>query len=534
MYLRRSSFNRFAGLIVALVLLLSSGGVFGDVRLPAVIGDNMVLQRGMQVPIWGWADAGERVKVSGSWGSESWEGTAGQDGKWMVRIEVPAAGGPYEMTVSGKNSVTVKNVLVGEVWVCSGQSNMQMGVGLVNNARREIANANYPEIRLFDVPLKSAGEPADDVEAEWRICSSKNISTDNIWEGWPRGFSAVAYFFGREIHKDLGVPVGLIASSWGGTRIEPWTPPEGFESVPAISDIWKESEKEIAVYKEATAEEIVKFEEWAVGAKSALVGGKVISAPPPWPKHPLDSNKKPTGLYNGMIYPLVPFGIRGALWYQGEANLGEGMLYHEKMKALIGGWRKVWGQGDFPFYYVQLAPFRYRWGPPQPYRLAEIWEAQVASLSIPNTGMAVTVDISDLEDIHPKNKQEVGRRLALWALAKTYGRCEVVYSGPLYKSMAVEGEKVRISFEHVGGGLRTSDGREPDWFEIAGADGKFIKGEAKIEGETVVVRSDKVKEPMAVRFGWHEEAEPSLMNKEGLPVSPFRTDDWCGITAEKR
>jgi sialate O-acetylesterase len=444
----------------------------------------------------------------------------------MVKIEVPPAGGPYEMTISGKNTVPVKNVLVGEVWVCSGQSNMQMGVGLVNNARSEIANANYPQIRLFDVPLKSAGEPQDDVEAKWQVCSSKNISTDNIWESWPKGFSAVAYFFGREIHKELGVPVGLIATSWGGTRIEPWTPPEGFESVPAVSDIWKESQKEVAVYKEATAEAIAKFEQWAAGAKSALVNGKVVFKPPAWPKHPLDSHKKPTGLYNAMIHPLVPFGIRGALWYQGEANLSDGMLYHKKMKALIGGWRKVWGQGDFTFYYVQLAPFRYRWGPPQPYRLPEVWEAQVASLSIPNTGMAVTVDISDLEDIHPKNKQEVGRRLALWALAKTYDRCEVVHSGPLYKSMAVEGDKVRISFDYVGGGLRTSDGREPDWFEIAGADKNFVKAEAKIEGDTVVVWNEKVKEPSAVRFAWHEEAEPSLMNKDGLPASPFRTEAW--------
>ncbi len=529
----RNTFGRLACLTVALVLLFSSGEVFADVRLPSVIGDNMILQRGMQVPIWGWADTGESVKVSGSWGSESWEATAGRDGKWMVKIEVPPAGGPYEMTISGNNKLTVKNILIGEVWVCSGQSNMQMGVGLVNNARSEIANANYPEIRLFDVPLKSAGEPRDDVEAEWKVCSSKNISTDNIWESWPKGFSAVAYFFGREIHKGLDVPVGLIATSWGGTRIEPWTPPEGFKSVPVVSDIWKESEKEIAAYKEAAAEAIAKFEEWTADAKFALVGGKVISSPPVWPKHPLDSHKTPTGLYNAMIHPLVPFGIRGALWYQGEANLGDGMLYYEKMKALIGGWRKVWGQGDFPFYYVQLAPYRYRWGPPQPYRLPEIWKAQVASLSIPNTGMAATVDISDLEDIHPKNKQEVGRRLALWALAKTYGRSDLVYSGPLYKSMEVEGERVRITFEHVGGGLRTSDEREPDWFEIAGADKTFAKAEAKIEADTVVVWSEKVKEPSAVRFGWHEEAEPSLMNKEGLPASPFHTDGWPGTAMEK-
>jgi sialate O-acetylesterase len=530
---KQSNSDRLTKLIVISVFLLSSASVFGNVRLPAVISDNMVLQRGMEVPIWGWADAGERVSVSGSWSSESWEGTASKNGKWMVKVEVPAAGGPYEMTVSDKNTITVENILVGEVWVCSGQSNMQMGVGLVNNARSEIANANYPQIRLFDVPLKSAGEPQDDIEAKWQVCSSKNISTDNIWESWPKGFSAVAYFFGREIHKELGVPVGLIATSWAGTRIEPWTPPEGFESVPAVSDIWKESQKEVAVYKEATAEAIGKLEEWAADAKFALVAGKIVSTPPAWPKHPLDSHKKPTGLYNAMIYPLVPFGIRGALWYQGEANLGDGMLYHEKMKALIGGWRKVWGQGDFPFYYVQLAPYRYRWGPPQPYRLPEIWEAQVASLSIPNTGMAATVDISDLEDIHPKNKQEVGRRLALWALAKTYGRSDLVYSGPLYKSMSTEGKEVRVSFDHVGSGLRTGDGREPDWFEIAGADKAFVKAEARIEGDMVVVWSEEVNEPVAVRFGWHEEAEPTLMNKEGLPAIPFRSDGGRGIAADK-
>ncbi|MHC4418222.1 MAG: sialate O-acetylesterase, partial [Planctomycetota bacterium] len=241
-------------------------------------------------------------------------------------------------------------------------------------------------------------------------------------------------------------------------------------------------------------------------------------------EHPLKSSKKPTGLYNGMIHPLIPFGIRGAIWYQGEANLSDGMLYYDKMKALIGGWRQVWGQEDFPFYYVQLAPYRYRWGPPHPYRMPEMWEAQAASLAIANTGVAETVDISDLDDIHPKNKQEVGRRLSLWALAKTYGHEELVYRGPQYKSMAVEGDKIRVRFDYAGGGLRTSDGAPPKWFEVAGADGRYFWAEAKIEGDSVLVWSEKVARPVAVRFGWHEEAEPNLMNKEGLPAWPFRSE----------
>lgn len=518
-------FGRRVHLVFSLLLVLAGAvGALCDVKLPAVIGDNMVLQQGMDVPIWGWAEVGEKVKVSGSWAGRCREATADEQGKWMVKVESPDAGGPYEMSVVGKNTIEIKNILVGEVWVCSGQSNMEMGLGLVENARQEIARADYPHIRLFHVPLRASGKPEPDVEAEWKICSPKNISTDNIWEGWPRGFSAVAYFFGRQLHKELGIPVGLIGSSWGGSPIEPWTPPVGFKLVPKLSDILKGVEEAKAQYNEAAAEEIGRYEKWLAGSKFALVSGKVVSAPPPWPEHPLKSSKKPTGLYNGMIHPLIPFGIRGAIWYQGEANLSDGMLYYDKMKALIGGWRQVWGQGDFPFYYVQLAPYRYRWGPPQPYRMPEMWEAQAESLAIANTGVAATVDISDLDDIHPRNKQEVGRRLSLWALAKTYGREGLVYRGPQYKSMAVEGDKVRVRFECAGGGLRASDGAAPNWFEVAGADGQYFWAEAKIEGDSVLVWSEKVARPVAVRFAWHEEAEPNLMNKEGLPAWPFRSD----------
>ena len=496
-----------------------------DVTLPAVIGDNMVLQQDKDVPIWGWADPCEKIIIKFGVYSVAWGAIADKDGKWITRIgPLKGCNDPQQMTIQGENNqVTVNNILVGEVWVCSGQSNMEMGLGLIQNARQEIANANYPNIRLFHVPLGSSGCPESNVDAVWKPCTSKNISSDNIWEGWPKGFSAVAYFFGRQLHKKLDVPVGLIAASWGGTRIEPWTPPAGFSSVAELKDILKEIEQANLNYKKATKEAAVKFQAWARGS-NVISDDKPVPPPPAWPEHELNSHRKPTGLYNAMVHPLVPFAIRGAIWYQGEANLDDGMLYCEKMKALINGWRKVWEQDDFPFYFVQLAPYRYRWGPPAPYRLPVLWQAQLASLSIPNTGMAVTVDISDLDDIHPKNKQEVGRRLSLWALAKTYGLSDLVYSGPLYKAMTVEDGRIRISFDHTGTGLRTSDSRPPNWFEIAGADKNFVTAQAKIDGNTVLVWSDAVPRPVAVRFGWHEEAEPNLINKEGLPASPFHTD----------
>ena len=290
------------------------------------------------------------------------------------------------------------------------------------------------------------------------------------------------------MQQQLDVPVGLIGSNWGGTRIEPWTPPVGFQQVPALKEI---------------ADNLDKFP-----AKNA--DGKI-------------NHQSPLALYNGMIAPLVPYGIRGALWYQGESNNGEAMLYFEKKKALIAGWRSIWNKPDLPFYFVQLAPFRYGGDPKN---LAGIWEAQTATLSIPNTGMAVTVDISNLTDIHPKNKQDVGKRLALWALAQLYGKSDLVYSGPLYKSMAVEGNKIRLSFDHVGGGLVSRDGKPLNWFTIAGEDKNFVEAKAVIDGDSVVVSADSVANPVAVRFGWTQEAEPNLSNKAGLPASPFRTDKW--------
>lgn len=440
-----------------------------DVRLPHVFGSHMVLQRDAKLPVWGWADAGEEVTVQ--LGDEKQTATADADGKWSVKLSERKAGGPHRMTVTGNNKIELQDILIGEVWVCSGQSNMEWRVAVSDHPKEEIAAAKYPKIRLFHVQRRPSLKPIDDAEVEWKACTPQSIPS----------FTAVGYFFGRKLHKELDVPVGLIQSAWGGTRIEPWTPPVGFEQVEKLGGI-----------------------------------AKMVKERDPDGKKP--NQQQPSVLYNGMVHHLVPFAIRGAIWYQGESNRGEGMLYYEKMKALIGGWRSVWKQGDFPFLFVQLAPYRYRG---DELALPGIWEAQTAALKIKNTGMAVTTDIGNVNDIHPRNKQDVGKRLALWALANTYEKKDLVFSGPLYKSMAVEENRVRVKFDHVGGGLESRDGKPLSHFEVAGADGVFRKATAKIDDGEVIVSSDAVAKPTSVRFGWHQLAEPNLMNKAGLPASPF-------------
>ena len=484
------------------------------VRLPRVIGSDMVLQRDVPVPVWGWAEPGESVTCE--LGQAKATAVANAQGEWMVKLPAMPAGGPFEMEVRGQNTLKLTGILVGEVWLCSGQSNMEMGVAMSKNAKPEVEAADHPNIRLFLVPKKTSGRPLNDVEATWRVCSPATIAQG----GW-NGFSAVAYYFGREIQQTLKVPVGLIESSWGGTRIEPWTPPAGFAAVPALKAVGERVEQANADYTKALTAALEQTEAAVRAARQALADGKPLPPiPTPNVRHSLERNADPTSLYNAMIHPLVPFAIRGAIWYQGEANNGEGMLYCEKMKALIGGWRQVWQQGDFPFYYVQLAPYKYGLPPTQ---LPAIWNAQLAALSIPHTGMAVTTDIATLNDIHPPNKQEVGLRLALWALAKTYGKKEYVCSGPLYKGMKIEGGKIVVSFDHTGTGLDSMDDLDLTHFEIAGEDGKFVPAKAIMEGERVVVSAETVPAPTNVRFGWDQLAQPNLANKEGFPASPFNT-----------
>ncbi|MCG9129462.1 9-O-acetylesterase [Candidatus Poribacteria bacterium] len=506
--------------VISSMVLLSHLYAFGEVRLPRVFGSNMVLQRDMPVPIWGWACANENVTItlirdSNGETVSTLEVVADEKGDWKSELPSTEAGGPYTLTVDGGNTVKLSNILFGEVWVCSGQSNMEWPVNASDNSQDEIAAADYPNIRLFHIPRVASGLPMLDVDAQWRTTTPDNI----------RHFSAVAYYFGRHLYNQLDIPIGLINTSWGGTRIEPWTPPIGFDAIPALSSISDEINDIDTNYRAQLPEKITEIEEWISETKDAIENNSTVIQMPE-NIHPLTNSGRPTSLYNAMIYPIVPYAIRGALWYQGESNMPEGMMYHEKMKALISGWRDVWGQGEFPFYFVQLAPFNYGGQDDETERLARLWEAQSATLSVANTGMVVTTDVGNIRDIHPRNKQAVGLRLALWALGKTYGKNDIVYSGPLYKSMQVEGESIRCSFDHIGGGLTSSDDQSLTWFEIAGEDKQFYKANAVVDGDSVVVSSENVSSPVAVRFGWDQIAEPNLINKEGLPASPFRTDSW--------
>jgi sialate O-acetylesterase len=499
---------------VLAVLTVLAQAALADVRLPRIFGSDMVLQRDVPLPVWGWADNGEKVTVSVDGGAAT-EATANDKGEWMVKLAAIPAGGPHKLTIAGKNAIELSNVLAGEVWICSGQSNMEMGIKMAKNGAAEVAAANHPTIRLFMVEKKTSGIPLNDVSGTWKVCTPQSVAAG----GWG-GFSAAAYYFGREINKELNVPVGLVDTSWGGTRIEPWIAPQGFASNSALKSIVDRIAAADAEYARIVMPALDRLEMAVQEAKKAAAEGKAIPALPPLPKHPLDNEQQPTGLYNAMVKGFVPLAVRGTIWYQGESNNGEGMLYYEKMKALIGGWRQVFNNEQMPFLFVQLAPYRYN----RPETLPAIWEAQAATLSVPNTGMAVITDVATVNDIHPPDKQTVGHRLALWALANTYGKKDLVYSGPIYKSMKVEGNKVRVSFEHSGTGLASRDGKDLTWFEIAGADKAYHPAKAVIEGNEVVVSSDEVKDPTAVRFGWSELAEPNLMNKEGLPASAFRND----------
>ncbi len=457
-------------MLVCFLLVVSPAFADSDLRLPKVFTDHMVLQRGMQLPVWGWARGGATVTVTVAGARAS--AVANVAGEWKATLPALEAGGPFEMRVEGSGSLTFKDLLVGEVWLCSGQSNMEMGIGACRDGKAEIAAADHPRIRLLMVPNRFSAMPQADIDAAWRVCTPAAVA-----EGGWGGFSGAAYCFGREIHNALGVPVGLIDATWGGTVIQSWTPPEGFAALPALQ-------------------------------------GEYERAPRP----PRDVQGA-TALHNGMIRPLRPFGLRGAIWYQGESNLADGALYTERMKALVGGWREIWGQGEFPFYFVQIAPFKYG-GDPQ--ALPLFWEAQAAAQAIPQCGMVVTNDIGDLADIHPANKQEVGRRLALWALAKTYGK-SVLCSGPTVRSAAAEGAKFRVTFDNAGTGLASRDGKPLRGFEIIDADaGGFVAAEAEIVGSSVLLSAPGVSRPVAVRFAWQLLAEPNLVNSAGLPAGAFR------------
>jgi sialate O-acetylesterase len=515
---------RVMQLVVGITVCVSGASVsLGDVTMPSIFGDHMVLQQGQGIPVWGWAAPGERVNVTLS--GPGHDTNADASGAWMVNLPAEKAGTGRTLTVRGNNTLTFEDVAVGEVWLCSGQSNMEMGIEKCLNADEEIAAADFPDIRLIDVPKVLSGVPEPNFKGSWVRCSPETVATHGTWGG----FSAAAYYFGRELHRRLDVPVGLIDSSWGGSRIEPWVPPAGFEAVPELKSIAQRVEladPTSPAHKKELAQALDRIAAWIAETRKALDSETMVKPPPAVPDalKPLNGRGDPTAMYNAMIHPLVPYTIRGVIWYQGEANRGDGMAYVDKTKAQILGWRKLWSNPDLPYYYVQIAPYQY--GSEAPTVLPVFWEAQAAiEKTIPGTGMAVIHDVGNYTDIHPRNKQEVGRRLALLALNETYQHKDVVCRGPLFKSMRPSGTEITVRFENADGGLKTRDGQAPNWFEIGGDNGTFVKAEARIEGETVVLSSPEVKEPTAVRFAWDKSASPNLMNQAGLPAAAFRAGE---------
>ncbi len=668
--------KKLIGLFLLFSLLSCNQQPAVKFELPSVISSGMVLQRNTNINLWGKAAPGKKVDVITSWGVKK-SAKADKTGKWMVSIPAGDAGGPFEVAFRTKDtSMVIDDVLIGEVWICSGQSNMEMPVSgwppkdTINNSAREIAKADYPMIRLFTVPKNTATQPLDSCGGTWKACSPETVAD----------FSATAYFFGREIYQKLGVPIGLIHTSWGGTPAEAWTSEKYLTEFPSykgivdsfvyvqtemdslmvwmsrlkktvidyadktffgslsfsdksllaadyddskwplmpVPSLWESNELPdfdgIVVFrttfevppsfigKEATLHlgpiddmdasyingvevgKILELGQWTTernysvpagilregenvlavrvidntgggGLYSSeditltIKAGKPVILNGEWQYMPVAEiigntiyfydkvnsfnsrpaititigQNTPTTLYNAMINPLVPYTLRGAIWYQGETNVGRGFEYRSLFPAMIANWREAWGQGDFPFYYVQIAPWEF--DDDIPSSAAELREAQLMTLSVPNTGMVVTTDIGNPVNIHPSNKQEVGRRLSLWALSKDYGFDSIVYSGPLYDTLSIEQGKIIVHFTHTDGGL-VSDGKPLTYFEIAGEDQQYYPALAAIAGNTVVVSSDQVTDPVAVRFGWRATAEPNLFNGAGLPASPFRSDNW--------
>jgi len=529
----------------ATAVLLSAMPAVAAVRLPAILGDHMVLQQRTDASIWGWASPGERVQVEASWEKATRVADADGNGHWKLALPTPAAGGPFTIEISGENRVILTDVLVGEVWLCSGQSNMQMALNFpklgyakpVLNHLEEIRQANHPRIRLFHVPYRASDTPVDDCKASWHPCSPDTVGD----------FSAIGYFFGRELLAQLDVPIGMIDASQGGSALESWVHP-------SILAADKEYEHILTRYENALRNlpaAKLKYEEQLAAWKKL---GPEEQAKALRPMAPFGITKfcAPSTLYNGMIHPILPFSLRGVLFYQGEENAIWPTNYEKLFAAMIRSWREAWGEPELTFLYCQLtgsgAPAKVPANPPpEPDPLtrqylewhraagepastsseswARVQEAQLRTLRVPNTGMAVTIDIGDGANGHPPNKQEVARRLALNALAKAYGR-DVVYSGPIYDALRIVGGTAVVSFRKLQSPLAARGGKPLVGFSVAGADRIFHPAAARIDGDTVVVSSADVPQPVAVRYVWGTNVDNNLINQAGLPASPFRTDDW--------
>jgi sialate O-acetylesterase len=481
-----------------------------EVTLPATFSDHMILQAGAAVPVWGWAAPGEEVTVSIAGQTKS--AKADEKGEWRVKLDPLKSGESTGMTVKGSNTITIQDVLVGEVWLCSGQSNMAWTVGRLRSFKDEQATANHPQLRMFVESSGGAGEGNKKPRGAWKLCTPENLTN----------FSATAYFFGRHLHGELKQPVGLLVSAVGGTPIQNWISPESQRTHPEMAKAFTALDNTMKTWTPERAKELYarQLEAWQKQADEAKAAGKAV--PPKPAPNPDPRSRAPGNLFNGKIAPLAGYAIKGAIWYQGESNaftVDGGKFYAEQLPLLVKDWRGHWGQGDFPFAWVQLPNFHNErflgW--------CEVRESMLKSLSVPNTGMAICLDLGDPKDIHPQNKQEVGRRLGLWALAKVYGR-GIEWSGPLPKSQQFEGVAAICTFEHAEG-LKAREDRI-EGFELAGADRVFHPATAVIESGKVLVTSPAVSAPVAVRYAWKDDPKASLVNGAGLPASPFRSDAW--------
>lgn len=456
--------------ITLIILSFFSNHIFGKIILPSVFTDNMVLQQNSNAAIWGWADPGETIAIVTSWNKDTVKVKVNNSARWSTSLKTSAAGGPYTIQLLGSSKVQLSNVMLGEVWICSGQSNMEMSVNWqLINGEEEAAKATNPNIRIFHVQKLGAAYPQQNCLANWTVCSPETM----------RATSAVGYFFARELQQKLNVPVGIIVSAWGGTPAEVW-----IEQNRVLND-------------------------------PILNKGKVTNQYEWWPT-------EAGVLYNAMIAPVIPYGIAGTIWYQGEANIENYQIYSSLLKTMVENWRSDFKK-DFPFYLVQIAPYTY--GPAS--NAAYLREQQeVAAKTIPNSGMVVVSDLVDnVKDIHPKNKLDVGKRLAALALAETYKQDVGEYKSPFYESMKIEKDKVRLSFSNASAGLKSTN-KSPEKFMIAGEDHKFVPATAKIEGKDIIVSSKAVKAPVAVRFCFDDASMPDVFSNNGLPLAPFRTDKW--------
>lgn len=512
------------GILVALTLLMVGIPAQADVKLPTIFGNHMVLQRDKPIVIWGQAEPGETVVVSISNRNETTQADA--QGQWRVALDALLAGGPHVLTVKGNNTLTCNDVLVGEVWLCSGQSNMAWSVSNANDADLETLSAGYPRIRMISVPQVASQTPQTEFKGQWNLCTPEIA----------RDFSAVGFFYGRLLHQILGVPIGLIDNAWGGSAAEAWVRRDLLEADRTLKPLMERWEKTEATYdfEALTAKHKQALVQWEKAAQKAKDEGKSQPPKPRSPRNTLAGNQRPANLYGGVLHPVIGYGIRGAIWYQGESNAGRAYQYRHLFPLMIQSWRDEWQQGDFPFYWVQLADYRDEKSEPAASDWAELREAQTLVLSkLSHTGQAVITDLGEAHDIHPRNKQDVAKRLARWALAEDYGY-DLVYRSPVYQSHLVENGRMIITCDHVGGGLDTFDVRSLKGFAIAGADQKFTWAQAKIVGkDKIEVWSDQVADPVAVRYAWSDNPVCNVQNREHLPLTPFRTDTWPGMTVDK-